>query len=174
MRRKALLAASAHLERHGPLGKRRVAAFHDRFGLDGEILAAFFLAAAIAPSFLGRVMLQTAAIRADRTIRPAGGFKPPPGGIFIVEMGVCELVLGHDFAPMAKTLALGACGVNYVIGTKFLAHLFRRGVPPLFTPVHPAREPENGYAHAHGDDWSQQQGNRKAAHSRNLPSMRLP
>jgi hypothetical protein len=57
----------------------------------------------------------TTAFRANRPIWPPGGLKPLPSGFFIVEMGLCELVLGHlKTSLMAGILAFAACGVNYV------------------------------------------------------------
>ena len=92
-----------------------MAALHDALGHDGEVLAALLLGAAIPANLLGGVVLQGTAIRANGAIRPAGGFKPLTGGFLVVKVGFCELVLGHLFAPMARILALAACGVNYVI-----------------------------------------------------------
>ncbi len=52
---------------------------------------------------------------ADRTIRPAGGFKPLPRRVLVVKALFGKNVLfGHVQLPMAKTLQDGACGVNYV------------------------------------------------------------
>jgi hypothetical protein len=102
-----------------------MAALHDRFSLDREILAALGLATAIATYLFSGVVLQTATIRADRTIRPSGGFKPLPGRVLIVKVLLGELVLGHGRSPMVKILAYVVCGVNYVIGTKVLRKMVK-------------------------------------------------
>jgi hypothetical protein len=119
---------------HGPQSKGRVAAFHDAASLDREILTAFFLGAAVATDLFGRIVLQTATMRAYGAIRPAGGFKPTPSCVLICELRVFEYVLGHGFAPMARTLALAVCGVNYVIGKTILDNVtlpgYQAGILP--------------------------------------------
>jgi len=66
-------------------GQLGVAALHDGAGLDREILAARLARAAIAAGLLGRVMLVALAMRADRAVGPAGGFKPSPRCFLIME-----------------------------------------------------------------------------------------
>lgn len=95
MGRKALLAGGRQMERGGPLDKLGVATLHDRAGHNGEVLAARRGTAAVSAKLLGRVMRLASALGANRPIRPADGFKPLPGGFFIVKDRVCEIVLVH-------------------------------------------------------------------------------
>ena len=96
MRRKALLGRSGHVEGNGPMCERRVATLHHALGLDRVVLAAIRLCAAIAAPLLGRVELAVVAMGAYRPFRPAGGFKPRPGGFLIVKVGGCKFrLIGH-------------------------------------------------------------------------------
>ena len=111
------------MERHGPTREGRMAALHHGLGHNGEVLAAFLFAATVPANLLGRVVLEGAAMGANGAIWPACGFKPRSSGFLILEMRFSEFVLlGHRFAPMARILAVGACGVNYVIGNKILEY----------------------------------------------------
>ena len=72
-------------------------------------------------NLLGGVMLQASAVRADRAIGPTRCFKPSASGFLIVKVGGCERVaFGHRSLSLASNLGIAVCGVNYVIGKKFL------------------------------------------------------
>src|SRR5271166_1213276 len=97
------------MKSRNPLHKFGVAAFHDRVGHDSKILPARKRGATIATCFFGCVMLFAFAMRADWAVWPAGGFKPPPSGVFIVEVGFCKLVLSHWGLPLWPNTSL--CGL---------------------------------------------------------------
>src|SRR5580704_8088688 len=102
------------MEGCGPLCQLGVATLQNRAGHDSEVLTASRRAAAIASRLFSDVVVGTLAMRADRAVWPAGGFEPYPGGGFVVKVGGGKCVFGHLKSPMAKTLALVGCGVNYV------------------------------------------------------------
>ena len=76
----ALLARRHQVQAHQPLVEWDMAALHDGPGGDREVLPAFLFSAAIPARLLGLVgVVDRAAMRADRTFRPAGPLKEFPG-----------------------------------------------------------------------------------------------
>src|SRR5262245_52978558 len=96
MSRNAFFAGSHQMEGLQPLVKRNVRPLHYRFHGDGEVLAAALFGASVHARALGLVgVVDSAAMRADRTFRPQDALKHSAGSFVVLEVRFAEKALGH-------------------------------------------------------------------------------
>jgi len=94
VRAHALLARAHQMERHDPLVERKMAALHHSADRDREGPPASIALEQAGPMALALQALHVvnlAAVRAERAVRPADTFQVSPGGIVIVEHAVGEV-----------------------------------------------------------------------------------
>lgn len=137
-RRKALLARCRDMKRSGPLGKLSVATLHDRARHNREVPTARRVGTAVHADFLAHVMFVPLAMRADRTFRPAGSFKPCAGGGFAVKVGFCELVFGHGSNGQFTSICVLWCQLRNLRLSLLLSAISQApgfGLPPSVRPL---------------------------------------
>ena len=112
---KPFLLEAAQMERSGPLGELGVAALHDGPGHDGEVLAAFLLAATIPTGLLGRVVLLVPQCGQTGPSGQRAASNHTRAASSSWKCGSANWFLAIGKLSYGQTLPLGACGVNYVI-----------------------------------------------------------